>query len=266
MTATALSPSVKRKFPTVESQVESLDRSWRPLCVVGAIATLVTVALIPVQIVIFVLWPPPLDGSALDWFELFQDNWLRGLLGLDLLYIVTNALLIPHYLALYVVLRRASQTLMAIALTSGLVGLTAYFSSTVAFEMWSLSQGYADASSASEQAIYLSAGEAMLASFQGTAFIVYYLLNGVALLLIALAMLRSTVFSRRTAYAGLVAAALMAVPSVFGTIGMVFAFASLLPWAVFSILAARQLLELGKDTSPQRLATTEVHQGLHRRE
>ena len=54
-------------------------------------------------------------------------------------------------------------------------------------------------------------------------------------------MYRSTVFTRATAIWALVAAALMAVPSNFGTVGVVFALASLLPWAVFAILVARGL-------------------------
>jgi hypothetical protein len=40
--------------------------------------------LIPLQIVVFVAWPPPLEGSTSEWFTLFHENWLLGLLSLDL--------------------------------------------------------------------------------------------------------------------------------------------------------------------------------------
>ncbi|WP_123915229.1 hypothetical protein [Georgenia muralis] len=62
-------------------------------------------------------------------------------------------------------------------------------------------------------------------------------------------MYRSSVFGRPTAVWGLVAASLMAVPSNFGTVGLVFAMASLVPWAVFAVLVARRLLELARPPS-----------------
>jgi hypothetical protein len=43
---------------------------------------------------------------------------------------------------------------------------------------------------------------------------------------------------------GLATAALMAVPSNFGTVGLLFALASLVPWAVFALLVARRLFGL----------------------
>ena len=39
----------------------------------------------------------------------------------------------------------------------------------------------------------------------------------------------------------------MAVPSNFGTVGLVFALASLIPWAVFAVLVARRLLNLAAE-------------------
>jgi hypothetical protein len=69
------------------SPAESNAR-WKSLYRIGAAAALVGVALIPVQIIIFVVWPPP--TTVTDWFTLFQDNWLLGLLSLDLLYILNK--------------------------------------------------------------------------------------------------------------------------------------------------------------------------------
>ena len=43
---------------------------------------------------------------------------------------------------------------------------------------------------------------------------------------------------------GLAGAVLMVVPSNFGTVGLVFALASLLPWSVFAVLVWRRLLRL----------------------
>ncbi|MDN5797113.1 MAG: hypothetical protein L0H79_15335 [Intrasporangium sp.] len=84
----------------------------------------------------------------------------------------------------------------------------------------------------------------MLATWKGTAFDVYYFFNLVTLLVLALLLYRSRVLGRATAVWGLAAAVLMAVPSNFGTAGLVFSLASLLPWAVFAILGGRRLLAL----------------------
>ena len=219
------------------------DASWGLLYRIGGTAAVLSVLLIPIQIAIFIAWPPP--EAIADWFALFRSSWLLGLLSFDLLYLLNNALLILIYLALYTALARANQSLMTIALVLGLVGIAAYYASNVAFEMLDLSGQYAAATTETERAAVLAAGRALLAVYTGTAFDVYYVFNAIALLIVAAVMLRSRVFSRATAYSGLVAGILMAAPSSAGTIGMVFALASLAPWIVFCILVARRLLQLG---------------------
>jgi len=87
----------------------------------------------------------------------------------------------------------------------------------------------------------------MVATWTGTAFDVYYFFNLVTLLVLAVLMYRSAVFTRATAGWGLVAAVLMAVPSNFGVVGMAFALASLVPWTVFAVLVARRLLRLAAE-------------------
>ena len=84
-----------------------------------------------------------------------------------------------------------------------------------------LARSYAKAD-ATEPVALPATGEGILATWTGTAFDVYYLFNLVTLLVMAVLMCRSQVFSRPTAVWGLVAAALMAVPSNFGTVGLVF--------------------------------------------
>ena len=220
------------------------ESTWAPLYRTGAAAALIILALMPVQLVIWVAWPPPTTVEG--FFDLFQRNWLLGLLGLDLLYMPTNALMLPLLLALCVALRRASPSAAVVALTLGLVSIAVYFASTVAFEMLALSGQYAAATSEAQRSLYAAAGEAMLAAYKGTAFDAYYLMNGSALLVIAATMLRSAVFGRATAYTGILSGVLMVVPSTAGTLGLVFALASLAPWAAFSVLVARRLLLLGR--------------------
>ena len=214
---------------------------WKSLYKVGGVAALIIVVLIPIQSFIFVADPPP--STVIGYFTLFQNNWFLELLDLDLLYIVDSALLILIYLALYAALKRASESFTAIALTIGLVGIAAYFASNTAFEMLSLSNQYATATTDVQRSILLAAGQAMLAIYTGTAFDVYYIFNAIALLVFSVVMLRSNLFSKVTAYGGILAGVLMLVPPTAGTIGI--AFASLVPWAIFSVLIARRLFQPG---------------------
>ena len=223
---------------------DTTDPRWRGLYKISGVAALIGVALIPVQIVVLAVWPPP--AAALGFFELFERNWLLGLLSLDLLYLLQNVLLVLIYLSLYVALRRINESLMTVALALGLVGIAAYFPSNTAFEMLDLSNRYAGAEIEAQRAALLAAGEGMLATYVGTAFDVYYVLNAIALLIIAVVLLQSGVFGRVTAYVGLLSGVLMSIPSTAGTIGLIFALASLLPWAVFSVLVARRLLRLAR--------------------
>jgi hypothetical protein len=182
-----------------------------------------------------------------DWFTLLQNNWLLGLLSLDLLYLLNNTFLILIYLALYAALKRTDQSLMAIAVTLGLVGTAAYYASNTAFEMLALSNQYATAATVAQRAMLLAAGQATLATYTGTAFDVYYVLNAIALLIIAVVMLRSNIFGKGAAYFGLLAGVLMIIPSTAGVIGIAFSLASLLPWMAFCILIARRLFQLAQN-------------------
>lgn len=220
------------------------DSGWKTLYKFGGAAAVAVLAFIPIQMIVFFVWPPP--DTVTEWFTLFQDNAFVGLLDMDLLLIVDYALMGVVFLALWAALRRGNQSLMAMALTSELVGVTTYFASTAAFEMLSLSNRHAAATTDVERSIVLAAGEAMLATWQGTAFNVSYILGAVALLIVSAVMLRSGVFSKTTAYVGIVASALMFVPPTAGTVGLLFSLVSLLPTAVWLILIARRLFHLGQ--------------------
>jgi uncharacterized membrane protein YhaH (DUF805 family) len=117
----------------------------------------------------------------------------------------------------------------------------------VAFEMLSLSSQYATATTEVERSIFLAAGQAMLATWQGTAFDVSYVLSGLAIIIVSAVMLRSHhyLFSKTTGYAGLSAGVLALVPPTAGTIGLVFSLVSLVPLVVWLALIARRFLRSG---------------------
>ncbi|MDD4984947.1 MAG: DUF4386 family protein, partial [Dehalococcoidales bacterium] len=221
---------------------ESISTRWRGLYKAGGIVAIILLILTVAQMVVFLASPPP--STVEGFFTLFQTNWLRGLLSLDLIYIIINALLILLYLVLYIVLKRTNEFAITVALILGLVGIAAYFSSNTSFQMLSLSNHFTTAATDAQRSVYLGAGEALLATYSGTAFDVYYILNAITLLIFSIVMLKSDIFSRAMAYLGIAAGLLMLIPSTAGTVGIYFSLVSLIPWIVFLILFTRRVLWL----------------------
>lgn len=222
------------------------DPRWRPLYGIGGAAALFSVAIIPIQLIIFIVWGQP--ETALGWFDLFQDNKLAGLLAFEILFVVNAAVGIATTLALYVALRRVSESLMAIATVLGLVEAVAFIVARPALEMLYLSNQYADASTDAHRAALLAAGEAVLATFHGTAFHVGINLFSIYYLIVPIVMLRSNIFGRVTAYTGIVAAILNWGLYVPGGLGLVLGTLSVVPFlAIWLILVARKLFQLGRN-------------------
>ena len=227
------------------TNAETSDAGWRGLYRVGGVAALLMFVLTLVQSFIFVAYPPP--STVIDFFTLFQKNKLLGLLDLDLLLIVINILLILIYLALYAALRQFNKSYMAIALVIGLVGTTLFFASREAtFGMLSLGSQYTAATTDTERAVLLAAGQALLAIYNGTAFDLSYVLGGVVILIFSVVMLQSNIFNKATAYVGIVMGILMLVPPTAGTIGLFLSLISLVPTLIWLIPIARKLFQLGR--------------------
>jgi hypothetical protein len=222
------------------------DPRWRPLYRIGGAAALFSVAIIPIQLIIFIVWGQP--ETALGWFDLFRGNELAGLLAFEILFVVNAAVGIATILALYVALRRVSESLMAIATVLGLVEAVAFIVARPALEMLYLSNQYADASTDAQRTMILAAGEAVLATFHGTAFHVGINLFSIYYLIVAIVMLRSNIFGRVAAYTGFVAAILNWGLYVPGGLGLILGTLSVVPFlAIWLILVARKLFQLGRD-------------------
>ena len=211
---------------------------------IAGLAALMIVLIIPIQILIFSLFPPPED--SIGFIELFHDNWLLGLLSLDLLYYFNNALLALFYLGLYASMRKIDFSIMLIALIIGIIGIAVYYASSIGFEMLTLSKQYYQTDSVEFKQQLISVGHGLILKYKGTAFDVYYVFNAIALLLIAKTMFNSKEFGKAAATWGLIAGLFMIIPSTAGTIGLIFSLISLIPWIVFSIIVGRKMLIIAK--------------------
>lgn len=219
------------------------EQGWKPLFKIGGVSALMMVGIIIAQMIVFMSAPPPYEGGASAWFALFQNNKIIGLINFELLMIVYVFLSIPITLSLYVLLRRVSPSFTLLYVVLSLIGIMAFVVARPAFEMLSLSNGYAAAATDAEKAIYLSAGETLLAVFHGTAFQVSYVLGSLGGLIISLVMLKTDVFSKTTAY-------LRIASSVFDfglyvpVVGMYLSIFSVLFLLIWNVLVARRLFEL----------------------
>ena len=220
------------------------DNSWKILYRSGGIIAWITLIMIPIQIAIYLIWPPPTE--VLDFFRVYQNNALIGLINLDFLYLFTVLFMGYLYLAFFVALNDTSKSLSLIALVIGLIGVCVYFISNVSFEMLSLSKQYALTESNESRKILITSGKVMLTKYSGTAFGVYYILNGISLILFSIAMIRNAIFSNRIAYFGLVSGILMLVPTTVGIVGMAFGLTSLIPTSIWLFMMARRLNVMGK--------------------
>jgi hypothetical protein len=160
------------------------------------------------------------------------------------------------FLALYGALRRANKSVMDVATACVLVGVAVYLASNQTFALSALSDQYAAASSDAQRAAFLAAGEALLAIHNPGGIQLGLLLVALAGLIASLVMLRSRVFGKVTATAGLVANTL--VLSYFVALPLVPAIAPLFPASsapfrlLWYILIARRLFQLGRG-APQTL-------------
>jgi len=207
--------------------------NFQPLYRVAQFLALAMLLIIPLQIAIYIISPPP--DTVKGFFELYQQNPFLGLLSLDFLYLFNNIIIVIVYLAIFVLLFQEKPVVVLLAFILGIIGVACYYPSNPAFEMLTLSHQYFQALP-QQQLIYLAAGEAVMAGYTGTSFDVYYVLSTICLLLFAYAIFKSPKFKKSVGLWGLVSGFFMIIPSSAGMVGMIFSFLSLIPWVVFIVL------------------------------
>ncbi|MCL4248870.1 MAG: DUF4386 family protein [Anaerolineae bacterium] len=217
--------------------------SWATLYILGALGALFSFVLIPVQLIVFSTTPEP--TTALGWFTLFQDNKLQGLLSFEILFAINSAFSVATALALYVALRHVSPSWMAIFLAFSLVGAVCIVIARPAIDMLYLSDQYAAATDDAQRALFLAAGETLVALRHGMAFHVSYNLANIGLLIAPLVMLRTNIFNKVTAYAGILSG-VIAFGLYVPDIGIYISVISVLFYAVWLILIALKLWQLGR--------------------
>jgi hypothetical protein len=242
-----------RRFAMVESRqnpvagTQSAEMRWKDLYRIGGVACIIVVALVMLAIIAFFIWPyAPGSAPTEDILIALQDDMLGGLVSLDTLLPVIELVTVLPLLALYVALKHVNESYALVALVLGLIAVVFFVVARPLSELVLLSEKYATATSEVARSQYVAAGEALLALFDGTAWITGTAFIGVSALISSLLMLRSDVFSKTTAYAGIIASA----PG-FGffipVIGPVLLFVVTFGGVIWYILIARTFFRLGWD-------------------
>ncbi len=238
---------------------ESVDPAYRSLYRIGGVAAMVAVILILGLAIGLALYPQP--ETTIEWFQLFQEDKLIGLLDFWLLEVLGYMMFALVFLALYFLLRETDRGLMAIALALSLMGIGIFLATNRPFAMLSLSDQFAAATSDAQRAILLAAGQTVLANTGQRVvggFNVGLFLVSVAGLITSAVMLKSGAFSRATAYVGLVAWALslldflrqLVTQSEISTLLVVLPHTLLL--VAWFALVGRRLIQLARTMVPSR--------------
>jgi hypothetical protein len=235
------------------------DSSWRGIFLVGGIAALLALAgtLADIALAMIPGWETATVAPTIQaWFTQFQANPLLGLRNLDLLNVTIWLIEIPLFLALYGAHRRGSQAYAALALIMTLVGTVVLITSNVALPMLALSRQHAQATTDAQRLTIEAAGVALLArgahgslgAFAG------FFLRSLGSLLMGLAMLKGRVFSRVTAWVGIVGMALLATYVIGSTfipgseaVMMALAMPGGLLTLAWNVMVARKLFRLRAD-------------------
>ena len=213
---------------------------WRGLYRIGAVAALLTLVLIPFAVITVFIWPAFPDNIL----DVIQESWWAGLMSLDAGYLFSNFFVLPFFLVFYVTLREVDEAWALIALVLGLMGLVCIPIARPIPEMFAISEKYAAATTETERAMHLAAGEAMLSHFHGMAYHTHYVLGSLSLLISSILMLRSNVYSKTFAWVGIVTNIV-----VFGLyvpiVGIWISMLSVLGYAIWFIMFGLRMYRLG---------------------
>jgi len=231
---------------------ENVDSNWKDLYKIGGIAAIIAAVLIPIEIIVLTIWPLP--TTVTGYLTLFQSNNLIGLIDAYLLEVIAYVLMVPMFLAIYLALKRVSGGSMMLATTLAIMGITVFLATNNPFSMLALSRQYAAATTEAQKSVIVAAWQAILVNTNQRAvggFNMGFFLISVGGLLASAVMLRSNIFSKATAYAGILAFAIslsdyvriIVAPSAL-TLTVMIALGSAVFLIIWLILVGRRLFQI----------------------
>jgi hypothetical protein len=196
------------------------DATFAHLYQVGAVAALLAACLfrrnldaewmLLRQLGVITNGPGAAPETIQGWLELLDQSPLLGLTFLNLFDLVNYVLVGLILLALVFALRKLAPSGMAVAGALSAAGVMINLASNQAFALLSLSHAYAASTGAAQRELILAAGQAALAmhhnaSYSPDGISLSFLLVSTAGMIVSIVMLRGRIFSRGTAWMGMLA-------------------------------------------------------------
>ncbi len=231
------------------------NERWKTLYKIGGAAAILAAVLLLIEIIVFTIWPQ--QTTAIAYFTLFRSNRLIGLLDFYLLEMLAYILFVPIFLAIYFAIRKNTESYMILGMTFAIIGIAIFLSTNNPFSLLSLSDQYWAATTEAQKSVLLSVGQTIIANTGQRAvggFNMGFLLVSIAGLITSCVMLKSPIFSRLTAYVGIIAFVISLVdylriifiPSVT-IILLIIAVLSGILLLIWLFLVGRSLLKLSKN-------------------
>ncbi len=230
---------------------------WSGLCRTGGVAAfLLIVYALATMVQLVVLGGPP--TAAADVFNQLHNHRIVGLLRLDLPTVLVMPLYYLLFLGLLAALWRTDRANATLSTALVFVGVTLVLATPTALSMMWLSEKYAAATTEAARLQFLAAGEALLATdvWHGTGAIIGGILVQCGAVLISVVMLRGGVFSKTTAYLGILMHGFDLAHIIFGlflpVVGVVFMAIAGPFYPIWLFLVGRRLLHLAAANSTRR--------------
>jgi hypothetical protein len=227
-------------------ETETIEPRWKDLYRIAGIAAIISEVVILLGLVTYFIWPyTPGKETTESILQFLHRDRLGGLISLDLFLFVGNLFSITLFLAFYVSLKQVNESYALIALALGLIAVVLLIPARPISELFTLSKSYSIAATDAAKSQYLAAGEALLALFNGTNWIMNTLLGGISLLISSALMLRSKLYSKSTAYVGIVTNAVVC-GFFIPVIGTFLLFLSLPGYMIWYFLLARRFFQMAR--------------------
>jgi hypothetical protein len=221
-----------------------LDARWKSLYTIAGFSAIISILVILLGFVTYFIWPYiPGQDSAENILLLLHNDPLGGLISLDLFLFIGNLFSLALFLTLYISLRKVDEAIALLALVVGLIGLVLLIPARPILELVHLSQAYMTSGSLVEKTQIVGTAATLLALFDGVGWYLNTLLGGLSLLTSSILMLRSSIYSKATAYVG-IATNLVLCGFVIPPISLLMLFLSLPGYIIWYVLLARRFFRL----------------------
>lgn len=152
-----------------------------------------------------------IPSTAVERFSQFQANPFIGLYYLDLLNVTVAIVMIPTYFAIYAAHRSRNNLYIQLSLMIFVIATAIFISNNQALPMLELSNHYASSTNASHRELLAAAGEALLVkgAHGSLGAFIGFALSSLASIVLSYGMLKGGVFTKLTAYLGLLGSLLL---------------------------------------------------------